>query len=456
MSAFDFFDGILVINMDQDVAKWVMFMDQAVRYGIADKVIRVSGIKKQKGSYGCALAHKKCLDIARNKKWNNVLIFEDDVKFLYSKEYIEDAVTAAVRSLKYNKEWDLFYIGQSMREPIFHEIEGLEPGDITRSDAAWFGRFAYAVNNSAFGIFDNMPKEDEFTTENRGDVLLSKNKKLVKYVMWPSVASVFTYTSATDPGRIKDVGLFLEDKYEKYFMADSVNLGSSMFQGIQNCCFDFAVVISSFDRYESLIRIVNQIRGQTTKHTFHIFILNDGSSDKRYSDLSSSEDFTILHNAVNCGKQKYWFSISKLFNAASKYQYSYLVQIDDDFILGNNFLDEVMRLFLENKTDAIHYHINNNDKDRNRWGMTCWVDGGVAMTRAAMNAVGHRIGPVAASRWDTNPELSSGVWHTLSNQIRTKGITVIKPDITLAVHCGNSDSKMNPDIRAKHKIYSKY
>ncbi len=217
---FDFFDGITVINLDKDISKWVRFVDQTEKYGFADKVVRITGVYHKNGAYGCAVAHKHCLDTARQRGWNNVLIMEDDVKFLYNPSYITEAVSGAVSRLKKKKSWDLFYMGLSMREFLFDNTDSHTAGDIIKSDRKWFGRFAYAVNNTAFDVFDGIPEEDVFTNYNRGDVLLERRKDLNKYVMWPAIASVSGDESCTDPGKIKDVARFIEDGYTRFKMAD--------------------------------------------------------------------------------------------------------------------------------------------------------------------------------------------------------------------------------------------
>ncbi len=224
---FDFFDGITVINLDKDISKWVRFVDQTEKYGFADKVVRVPGVFHKNGAYGCAVAHKNCLDTARRRGWSNILIMEDDIKFIYSPTYVKEAVSGAVDKLKKQRSWDLFYLGLSMREPLFSGTEAYTAGDIIKSDKKWFGRFAYAVNNSAFGVFDTLPEETTFTTYDRGDVLLERRKDLKKYVMWPAIASVSGEESYTDPGKIKEVDKFIEDKYAGFKMVDHLSISTS-------------------------------------------------------------------------------------------------------------------------------------------------------------------------------------------------------------------------------------
>lgn len=43
---------------------------------------RFNAIKLANGAIGCSMSHLKCLEIAKEKKWDHVMIVEDDIKFL--------------------------------------------------------------------------------------------------------------------------------------------------------------------------------------------------------------------------------------------------------------------------------------------------------------------------------------------------------------------------------------
>lgn len=445
---FKFFDGITVINLDKDLRKWVRFMDQAVKYGFADKVVRVSGVYHKNGAYGCAVAHRNCMDIARQKGWSNILIMEDDVKFLYNPSYIIEAMSGAVSKLKKEKTWDLFYLGLSMREPLFNVSDLRTTGDIIRSDRRWFGRFAYAANHTVFDVFDNIPDEKAFTTYNRGDVLLERRKDLGKYVLWPAVASVFPDESSTDPGRIKEVDRFIEDNYLRFHMTDAPFLGTGE-------KVDVLFAVSSYNRPEGVARILDSVRAERSQLSYRVIVLNDGSTTGDYERFRHEPDVLYLENPCNYGRKRYWESINRLFEAASGFSFRVLVQVDDDFVLCRNFLQEITRLS-ESGDGAVHYHINDNPGDAGRWGLVHWVDGGCAFSYRVMKALNFRAEPVAPCRWMRDPNASSGVWHNISNNLNKLGITVTKPDYSMAVHRGNHDSKMNSALRKEVKIHSHY
>ena len=216
---FDMFDGVLVINLDTDLYKWVNFHNQACVYGFEHKVERVSGVYSSNGAYGCAQSHKKCLDIARSKGWNNVLIFEDDVKFLYDENYTNKVLHKSLTDLT-DKSWDLFYLGMSMRGRAYPSNIEVSPGDLLNPDGQWFGRFSYALNKSCFDVFDSLPNEQAFSRDDRGDVKLRSRKDLNKYVVWPALTSVTNTPSKTDMF-LTDGGSFVETRYTTFEMIDT-------------------------------------------------------------------------------------------------------------------------------------------------------------------------------------------------------------------------------------------
>lgn len=217
LNPFNEFDRILVINLDKDLDKWQMFYDQAVAYGFVHKLTRVPGEGRTPPSYGCALAHKNCMDLARKNGWKKILVFEDDAKFLYSKEYTFDCLSKALTSA--GNDWDLLYLGSSMREVVYPVGQQRKIGDVIRSNAKWYGRFAMAVNSSAFNVYDSLPDNLIFENKDRGDVVLAGRKDLRKVLVWPQLVSVQDTPSANDPF-LTSCDDFIEQRYVRYGMVD--------------------------------------------------------------------------------------------------------------------------------------------------------------------------------------------------------------------------------------------
>ena len=232
-SPFDMFDGILVINIDRHLDRWMKFQEEANAYGFNKKVHRVKGEKFTKAPYGCALAHKKCLEYAREKRWANVLILEDDVKFLYSVSYLRKIMKAVAEDKRIIAgDWDVLYLGISARGNLSKKKDELTPGNLIQSRGKWYGRFAYAVNSNKYDIYDGLPSEDMFQNKHRGDVVLAGRKDLRKLVVWPALASVTDSPSLNDP-YLTDIEYFIESRYVKFNLVDKANVIMNKFEGFR-------------------------------------------------------------------------------------------------------------------------------------------------------------------------------------------------------------------------------
>lgn len=107
-SAFDFFDKMFCINLDERIDRWEMCQKEFQKVGILDKVERFPAIKDVDGRIGIIKSNLEIVKYAKKNKLNNVLIFEDDVKFI-----TDDTEGNLKKSLSQigNLKWSLFYLG---------------------------------------------------------------------------------------------------------------------------------------------------------------------------------------------------------------------------------------------------------------------------------------------------------------------------------------------------------
>jgi GR25 family glycosyltransferase involved in LPS biosynthesis len=66
-------------------------------------VQRFNAVKLDDGRVGCSMSHLKCLSIAKEKKWDHVLICEDDIEFLNPGLFINQLN----RFLSRHNNWDV-------------------------------------------------------------------------------------------------------------------------------------------------------------------------------------------------------------------------------------------------------------------------------------------------------------------------------------------------------------
>ena len=222
--------------------------------------------------------------------------------------------------------------------------------------------------------------------------------------------------------------------------------------------YDAVVIIGSYNRFKKLNRILKQLYTEESKYKIKMVVYNDGSTDINYGKLPKMyPEIDYLRGKENQGKHFYWKTITTLFQKASEYVCNAVIQIDDDFILCENFIDNLMDSFFEgkkenNKNVAIYYHIPLGST--NGWGMANWVDGGAIYDTKFLKEINYSISMIPKTRWTHDPELSSGVWKQVSTIIQRNGLFTYKLEHSLAEHDGNEDSKMNTEQRNRSSIYT--
>jgi len=111
---FDFFDEIYCINLDHRVDRWQESIKEFKKIGILDKVKRFSAIRNDDGRIGVIKSNLEIVKIAKEKNLNNVLVFEDDVKFINNS--IENLKKSILQLSKF--DWELFYFGANTHEKL--------------------------------------------------------------------------------------------------------------------------------------------------------------------------------------------------------------------------------------------------------------------------------------------------------------------------------------------------
>jgi len=240
---------------------------------------------------------------------------------------------------------------------------------------------------------------------------------------------------------------------------ESQNLGQSFLKPYQKKMYvdyDAIIVISSYNRYDSLFKLIDQLYSQDSTYKINILVYNDGSSDPNYCNLQNIfPDIRYISSDINNGKRNYWKTITTLFTEASKYITHAIIQIDDDFFLCNDFINNLMDEFfrckmVDNKNVAIYYHKTTSLVKS--WGINNWVDGGVLFDSDFLKTINYSIDEISETRWESDSNISSGVWQQISEKIEFSGLFTSKLDYSLVMHNGNDDSKMNSGQRTNKPL----
>jgi len=109
---FDHFDIIFCVNLDSRPERWGESLEEFEKVGIANKVRRFSGHKYNidhwmRGRMGCFSSFRECVKIANDEGAENVLVFEDDVRFVND---TNEVLSKSIEDLK-KREWDMFHLG---------------------------------------------------------------------------------------------------------------------------------------------------------------------------------------------------------------------------------------------------------------------------------------------------------------------------------------------------------
>ena len=79
------------INLDHRTDRKRHIEQQLEQIRMTDNITRFNAIKNANGRIGCSLSHLKCLQMAKEAKWESVMILEDDILFMLPDKFVENA-----------------------------------------------------------------------------------------------------------------------------------------------------------------------------------------------------------------------------------------------------------------------------------------------------------------------------------------------------------------------------
>jgi GR25 family glycosyltransferase involved in LPS biosynthesis len=183
---FDYFDRIYCINLDKRKDRWEHLNKELDKIELLknDDYERISAIEMKDGRVGLIKTVGKIIDKAIKNEYSNILIIEDDCKFINNSLNILDY---AIEDLS-NLDWDLFYLGANTHTKLEKKTKHLS---ILKSG---FATHAVAYNSKVFEKILNYTNTIEHYIKNQGEILdvwLSQNIQTLgnSYVCNPIVAT---------------------------------------------------------------------------------------------------------------------------------------------------------------------------------------------------------------------------------------------------------------------------
>jgi glycosyl transferase family 25 len=97
---------VLYINLKHRVDRKVHVEKQLSSIGL-NNFSRFDAIKTRFGALGCSFSHLKCIMLAKENKWDHVLICEDDIQFLDPLEFVKQ-INGFLKTVD---NWDVVLFG---------------------------------------------------------------------------------------------------------------------------------------------------------------------------------------------------------------------------------------------------------------------------------------------------------------------------------------------------------
>lgn len=223
---------------------------------------------------------------------------------------------------------------------------------------------------------------------------------------------------------------------------------------------DVVICITSFNRYDNVKSLINQFITQKSEYTYQILLINDGSNDSRYTTFEGySDNLTYINKSENGGKNGYYKTINMLWSLIPSYDCDYVIQMDDDFILCNNFLDTLINDFKisrenNSKLLAICPHLYSFNKISNyekTWFDTSSVDGIAIMVVDVLKNMDFAL----TSPGDVNKfGASVGIWQQISKSIKELYGISKRTNHSLVYHDNTSGSMLHKEFRNSKMIFT--
>lgn len=225
--------------------------------------------------------------------------------------------------------------------------------------------------------------------------------------------------------------------------------------------YDIVICIPSFNRYKLIKRLLTQLYTQKTKHKFLVILIDDGSTDISYFTLKKEfNELIYLRNNDNFNRQYHWKLYELMWRKLKTLTTKYVIQMDDDFILCDNFLDTVIKLYKETEIKydnligiAPHTYefLNNKIKNKDDKRTKNNIDGIGVFDIKLIKKLNYKLDGVKNK---INDGVTVGVWQQIKKVCDTHNFYIHRTEKTYVLHDDAGDSKLHSKTRKIKKIKS--
>lgn len=219
-----------------------------------------------------------------------------------------------------------------------------------------------------------------------------------------------------------------------------------------------AFLINTYNRHESIVRLVQSIRRIHPNH--HIYIVDDGSvphvMEFRFFP------YIFVRHQQHKGKQLYWQTCNELFDMVKGKDYDWYVMLPDDVTVAPDFLDKAIAKWNE-ISDPKLIGLN---LIRDREGLACWtgflpvekehatLTQWLDMCFICQRRMLSQVLPIPSVKmnWKDYPMRGSGVGAYISRTLHAKGWHMYQVKESLvSLQESHKESRMNPYVEIKQK-----
>lgn len=172
----DVIDHVIIINLDKRQDRLAQIMQELALLNVPkEKITRLSACEKENGQFGRRYSHLQALQLAKQKKWDNYLLLEDDTVILKQEKHTR--ILNSVMNTLSHLPWEVILFGGDILRG--RELKSLN-GIIHARDCN--NVCTYLVNSSYYTILEQQMLHDpSHTLEAQWQPLLRSGKWLACY-----------------------------------------------------------------------------------------------------------------------------------------------------------------------------------------------------------------------------------------------------------------------------------
>jgi glycosyl transferase family 25 len=110
--------NVVFINLDSRMDRRTHFESQFGNFGLGLQPQRFAAIRNADGAIGCSMSHIACMELAIKKKWDHVLVCEDDATIINPAQLVDQVNHFFNR---FNDSWDVLLLAGNNYQPFRQE-----------------------------------------------------------------------------------------------------------------------------------------------------------------------------------------------------------------------------------------------------------------------------------------------------------------------------------------------